>query len=131
VLAAVTNGMPNNSGTPHIQGDLMATTTEVDELHRLIAELRRCVTSLASSHGDTLAMRRVVNDTERILNGIDRLGIDADELGLTCGLAQSRRSSEMIQIPDADYDAGFWRDVDHEGVGGQSLAGADIRRTRR
>jgi hypothetical protein len=26
----------------------------------------------------------------------------------------------MIQIPDADYDADFWRDVDHEGVGGQS-----------
>jgi hypothetical protein len=105
----------------------MPTTTEVDELHRLIGDLRRCVTSLASAHGDAPAMRRIVNDVEGIRNGIERLEIDVEELGLV----RSRRSCEMIQIPDADYDAGFWRDVDHEGVGGQCLPGADTRRRRR
>jgi hypothetical protein len=97
----------------------MSTTTEVAELHRLIGELQRCVKALATMHGNTTAMRRIVNDAERILNGIDRLGIDAEELELACGLALSKRHGAMIQIPDTDYDHGFWRDVDHEGVGGQ------------
>lgn len=93
--------------------------TEVAELHQLIGALRRCVEALASTHGDTTAMRRVVNDVERILNGIDRLDIDAEELELACGLALAKGHGAMIQIPDTDYDHGFWRDVDHEGVGGQ------------
>lgn len=97
----------------------MSTTTEVAELHRLIGELQLCVKALATMHGNTPAMRRIVNDAERILNGIDRLGIDAEELELACGLALSKGHGAMIQIPDTDYDHGFWRDVDHEGVGGQ------------
>ncbi|WP_029113132.1 hypothetical protein [Mycobacterium sp. URHB0044] len=97
----------------------MATTKEVAELHQLIGALGRCVKTLASTQGDTPAMRRVINDVERILNGIDRLDIDAEELELACGLALAKGRGAMIQIPDTDYDHGFWRDVDHEGVGGQ------------
>jgi hypothetical protein len=116
---------------PHAKGVLMSTTAEVDELHQLIGGLRRCVTSLASRYGDTPAMRRIVNDAERILNGIDRLDIDAEELELTCGLAQPKRSGERIPIPDTQYDTDFWRDVDDEGVGGQSGACARLSRTRK
>jgi hypothetical protein len=36
----------------------------------------------------------------------------------------------MIQISDADYDASFWRDVDHEGVGAHSLACVHVTRGR-
>jgi hypothetical protein len=114
----MTNTFPNDFATQNIQGDSMA-TTEVAQLHQLIAALRRCVEALASTHGDTTAMRRVVNDVERILNGIDRLDIDAEELELACGLALAKGHGAMIQIPDTEYDHGFWRDVDHEGVGGQ------------
>jgi hypothetical protein len=64
-------------------------------------------------------MRRLVNDAERILNGVDRLGIDAEELEMARGLTPS---VEMIQIPDTHYDIDFWRDVDHEGIGGRSGA---------
>jgi hypothetical protein len=35
------------------------------------------------------------------------------------GLSQSNGSVEMIQIPDTEYDVDFWRDVDHEGIGGR------------
>ena len=69
--------MPNS---PFVQGGLMSTTTEVDALHQLIGDLRRCVTSLVSTYGDTPVTRRIVNDAERILNGIDRLDIDVEEL---------------------------------------------------
>jgi hypothetical protein len=97
----------------------MSTTSEVDELHQLIGNLLRCVASLETTYGDAPAMRRIVNDAERILNGIDRLDIDTEELELACGLVLAKGRGEMIQIPDTDYDHGFWRDVDHEGVGGQ------------
>lgn len=97
----------------------MSTTTEVDELHQLIDGLRRCVTSLVSTHGDDPAMRRIVNDAERIINGVERLDIDVEELERKRGLDQPDVSTAMIQIPDTEYHIDFWRDVDHEGVGGR------------
>jgi hypothetical protein len=97
----------------------MPKSNELAELHHLIGHLMRCVTSLQATYGDAPAMRRIVNDAERILNGIDRLDIDTEELELACGLVLSKGRAAMIQIPDTDYDHGFWRDVDHEGVGGQ------------
>ena len=101
----------------------------VDELHRLIDALRHCVTALTSTHGDVPATRRLVNDAERIQNGIDRLDIDAGDL--SCGVTPPNRTGEMIPVPDTEYDSEFWRDVDHEGVGGQSPACAGIARTRK
>ena len=109
----------------------MSTTTEVDELHQLIGNLRRCVTSLVSTYGDTPVTRRIVNDAERILNGIDRLDIDVEELEITRGLFRTKASGEMIQIPDTQYHTDFWRDVDDEGIGGQSGACARTSRTRK
>ena len=102
----------------------MSITTEVDELHHLIGRLRRCVTSLASRYGDTPAMRRILND-------IDRLDIDAESLELARGLTPLKASGEMIRIPDTQYDTDFWRDVDDEGVGGQTGARECIFPTRK
>jgi hypothetical protein len=98
----------------------MSNTTEFTELHQLVGDLRKCVTSLAARYGDTPAMRRIVNDTERILNDLDRLEIDAEELELTRGVTPQPRPDEKIGIPDTQYDSDFWRDVDDEGVGGHS-----------
>ena len=50
----------------------MSSTTELTELHELIGNLRRCVTSLASRYGDSPATRRIVNDAERILRQVLR-----------------------------------------------------------
>jgi hypothetical protein len=98
----------------------LTSTTELAELHDLIGGLRRCVTSLKSRYGDTPAMRRIVIDVDRILADIELLDIDAGELDLArAGVANS---GEKIAIPDTDYNAEFWRDVDDEGVGGHSRA---------
>ncbi len=96
----------------------MSSTTELAELHHLIGGLRRCVTSLKAKYGDSPAMRRIVNDAERILNDVELLDIDANELEL----AQQTivYSGEKIPIPDTPYDTAFWRDVDDEGVGGHN-----------
>ena len=106
----------------------MSSTAEREELNELSGALLKCVTSLASKCGDTPAMRRIVNDAERILNGVDRLDIDTEEQELARGLNQPIRSGEMIQIPDTQYDNDFWRDVDHEGIGGQNGACARVSR---
>ncbi|HYB35063.1 MAG TPA: hypothetical protein VEF72_04250 [Mycobacterium sp.] len=98
----------------------MPSTTELAGLHDLIGGLRRCVTSLKARYGDTPAMRRIVNDAERILNDVELLDIDAGELDLARCTAE--QSGEKIAIPHTQYDAEFWRDVDDEGVGGYSRA---------
>ncbi len=94
----------------------MSSTTELAELHELIGGLRRCVTSLSSRYRDTPAMRRVVNDVQRILNDVELLDIDAGELDLARYAVE--QPAEKIGIPDTQYDAEFWRDVDDEGIGG-------------
>jgi hypothetical protein len=94
----------------------LSTTTELAELHDLIGGLRRCVTSLSSRYRDTPAMRRVVNDVQRIINDVELLDIDANELDLSQHTVD--QPVEKIAIPDTQYDAEFWRDVDDEGVGG-------------
>lgn len=99
-------------------GDPLSTITELAELHDLIGGLRRCVTALKARYGDTPAMRRIVIDADRILGDIELLDIDATELDLA--RAAGHDSGEKIRIPDTDYNAEFWRDVDDEGVGGHS-----------
>jgi hypothetical protein len=96
----------------------LSSTSELSELHHLIGGLQRCVTALKAKYGDAPAMRRIVNDAERILNDVELLDIDAHELEL----AQQTIvfSGEKIPIPDTPYDTAFWRDVDDEGVGGHN-----------
>jgi nitrogen-specific signal transduction histidine kinase len=93
----------------------LSTTTELDQLHELIGGLRRCVSSLASRYGDTAAMRRIINDAERIQNDIDRLDIDAEELNIARGVSHHHHVGEKICIPDTQYASDFWQDVDDDG----------------
>ena len=95
----------------------MSITTEVDELQQLVADLRRSVTSLVATYPDCPEIRRVANDAEHILNGFRRLEIDIDEFAVTPVGAHA--PARIIQIPDTQYDHDFWRDVDHEGIGGR------------
>ncbi|MGV9799480.1 hypothetical protein ACWDTP_15645 [Mycobacterium sp. NPDC003449] len=96
----------------------MSTTTEFTELHNLIGDLRRCVTTVAAKYGDSPAARRIVNDAERILNDIERLDIDAEELEMRHGVTRQREDKEKIGIPDTQYGTEFWQDVADEGLGG-------------
>ena len=97
----------------------MSSPTELAELHKLVGELRRCVTSLKSRISDVPGMRRIELDTERLLADIQLLESDASELDLERWAAQ-RSQQKKIVIPDTEYDAEFWRDVDDEGIGGQA-----------
>lgn len=96
----------------------MSKAAELAELHQHVSNLRRCVQTLQNRFGDAPGMRRVVLDTERILNDLELLEVDASELELISNTAEM--SGEKIQVPDTPYDREFWRDVDDEGVGGHN-----------
>ena len=96
----------------------MSKAAELAELHNLIGDLRRCVTSLQHRYAGNPAMRRVVIDTERIAGDLEILEMDAVEL--EHGSHPVGGSTEKIQVPDTPYDREFFRDVDDEGVGGHN-----------
>lgn len=89
----------------------MATTKEVTDLQRTVAELRSCVGALRARFGETPTVLRLAND-------VDRLNIDIAELG---GLPEPRAphgENERVVVPDTPYDPELWRGADDEGVGG-------------
>ena len=94
----------------------MSKATELAELHHLIGDLRRCVTSLQHRYANDPTMRRVVIDTERIVGDLAILEMDAGELEHVSH--SSIHSGEKIRVPDTPYEREFFRDVDDEGVGG-------------
>jgi hypothetical protein len=90
------------------------TTTEIAELRRTIGQLRQCVGALRSRYGDASAVRRLANDVER-------LDIDAGELGEAPPVpqqAQAADRSNVVVVPDTPYDPSLWHGADDEGVGG-------------
>ena len=94
----------------------MSKATELAELHHLIGDLRRCVTSLQHRYGENPAMRRMVIDADRLVGDLEILEMDAGELEHISHMVIS--SGDKVQIPDTPYDREFFRDVDDEGVGG-------------
>jgi hypothetical protein len=87
-------------------------TSEFAELRRTIGQLRQCVGALRSRYGDASAVRRLVND-------VDRLDIDAGDLDSPVP-AEPRPVSpgQVVKIPDGPYDPSLWQGADDEGVGG-------------
>lgn len=105
----------------------MSRPTELTELHHLITSMQRCVNALQSQYGNSVTMRRIVNDTERIMTDVQLLAIDTEELDLHAPPVEAPsmeapppHHNEKIPIPDTPYDATFWHNVDDEGVGGHS-----------
>ncbi|OBC04578.1 hypothetical protein A5784_13550 [Mycobacterium sp. 852013-50091_SCH5140682] len=109
----------------------MSPFANLAELRQVTGHLQQCVTALMSKYGDSPAIRRVANDTDRIGNAIDRLEIDLHELEPMYLRDDANWSREVIQIPDTQYDVDFWRDVDHEGIGGQNGACVHVLRNRK
>lgn len=87
-------------------------TTEIAELRRTVGRLRQCVGALRSRYGDASAVRRLLNDVER-------LDIDVAEFeGPVPEQPKPRTPEQVVKIPDAPYDPALWRGADDEGVGG-------------
>jgi hypothetical protein len=80
-----------------------------------VAAARAALTSLAAAvlrvrdeYGDTLGVRRLTSD-------VDRLNADLDELGPPApGSRPPVAPEERIRIPDEPYDESMWADAQSE-----------------
>jgi hypothetical protein len=78
---------------------------DVSAARRAARDLVRAVEHLKAQHGDSVDMRRLLADAQRISEDLDILaGPDASEPG----------TGEPIMIPDHDYPPEFWSDADRE-----------------
>ncbi|GAA3851289.1 hypothetical protein GCM10022243_16310 [Saccharothrix violaceirubra] len=91
------------------------TSSEIVELRRTLGRLRQCVGGMRARYGDIAAVRRLVNDLER-------LDIDVTELGELDDAPRPREAPrvgrEVVVVPEAPYDPRLWHDADDEGLGG-------------
>ncbi|GHF86288.1 hypothetical protein FHX82_000982 [Amycolatopsis bartoniae] len=87
-------------------------TTELAEIRRTIGQLRQCLGVLRSRYGDAAAVRRLVND-------VDRLDIDVSDLENPIPVQHKPVDpAQVVKISDDPYDPALWQGADDEGVGG-------------
>lgn len=83
--------------------------------HDPVGATREALTTLAAAalrirneYGDTLGVRRLTSD-------IDRLQADLDELGEPMpGRTPGVNQQELLEIPDDPYDESMWQDAQSE-----------------
>lgn len=80
-----------------------------------VAATRAAVTSLAAAvlrvrneYGDTLGVRRLTSDVDRLLADLDELG------GPAPGHRPGVSPDEVTEIPDDPYDESMWQDAQTE-----------------
>lgn len=87
------------------------THTALAGVHEALQRLRQAVEHLRVEYGDTLGVRRLTSD-------VQRLGTDLDELGDPQPGGRAGASlDELEEIPDREYDASMWSDAEQEGFG--------------
>jgi hypothetical protein len=85
--------------------------TTVAGVQEAIVRLSQAVEQLRAEYGDTLGVRRLTSD-------VQRLGADLDELGDPApGHRPAPSLEELEEIPDREYDASMWSDAEQEGFG--------------
>jgi hypothetical protein len=88
---------------------------ELTTIRRTISQLRHCLADLREHYGDSVEVRRLANDVER-------LEIDAADLLGRPTPPQPRQPEggkpDVVVVPDTPYDPTLWQDCDDEGVGG-------------
>jgi len=91
-----------------ITEDVMTELDSVAATRAALTSLAAAVLRLRSEYGDTLGVRRLTSD-------VDRLNADLDELGTPApGARPPVAPAEMIPIPDEPYDESMWHDAQSE-----------------
>ena len=74
------------------------------------AQLAAAVERVQAAYGDTLGVRRLRSDVQRILECLD-------ELGPPLPGHHAPLPVTLETIPDEPYDDSLWADAEHEGLG--------------
>ena len=84
--------------------------TEFSDLRESIAPLQQSLATLQMTYGDAFAIRRLMNDA-------DRLAIDTEELEGSPPPKIARKEAEKIYVPDSKSDESAWMGAQDEGLG--------------
>lgn len=88
-------------------------SSEIAALQRAIGQVKQCVGDLRAKYGEIPAVRRLVNDVER-------LDIDTADFRTEPDTPSPRRPEvsehEVVVVPDTPYDREMWRGADDEYV---------------
>lgn len=88
-----------------------STQAGVEGVREAVRRLAHAVDLLRVAYGDTLGVRRLTSD-------VQRLDADLDELGEPQpGHRPPPHLEDLEVIPDDEYDASMWSDAEQEGVG--------------
>jgi len=86
----------------------MAAEDAVAATREALTTLAAAVLRVRNEYGDTLGVRRLTSD-------VDRLNADLDELGDPLpGHRPTVDPGELIEIPDDPYDESMWQDAQSE-----------------
>lgn len=89
----------------------MSVQEDVAAARDAVRALERAVQAVTRHYGDSVDVRRLRTDAERL----------ADDLDLLCGKAAAAAPPAPVRplevIEDRDYDHSFWMDAEDEGLG--------------
>ncbi len=86
----------------------MSAQDSVGATREALTSLAAAVLRIRDEYGDTLGVRRLVSD-------VDRLRADLDELGAPQpGHRPGVNHDDLLEIPDDPYDESMWQDAQSE-----------------
>ena len=86
----------------------MAAQDTVSAARDALTSLAAAVLKVRNEYGDTLGVRRLTSD-------VDRLSADLEELGEPApGYRPGVRAEDLLEIPDGPYDESMWLDAQSE-----------------
>ncbi|CAN5129005.1 hypothetical protein BH18ACT9_BH18ACT9_07670 [soil metagenome] len=86
----------------------MSSNDAVGATREALTTLAAAVLRVRTEYGDTLGVRRLTSD-------IDRLQADLDELGVAkAGHTAQVSKEDLLEIPDDPYDESMWHDAQSE-----------------
>lgn len=86
----------------------MSSKDAVGATREALTTLAAAVLRVRHEYGDTLGVRRLTSDVDRLQEDLDMLG--QPEPGYTPG----PNKDELLEIPDAPYDESMWADAQSE-----------------
>jgi hypothetical protein len=98
----------------------MTTTVDYDltRARRKLDELDRVLRSVRGRIGDSLDIRRVCGDVERLRDSLALLCENAEPAPRGASLAPPHPRAELEPLSELPYDPALFADADDEGIGG-------------
>jgi hypothetical protein len=86
----------------------MSAQDAVGSIREALTTLAAAVLRIRNEYGDTLGVRRLISDVDRLNESLDQLGDPQP------GHRPAVGADELVMIPDDPYDESMWQDAQSE-----------------